>query len=47
MRAGRAAEAQALADQVTALKARGDVLGQRFGLRLCTSDGPGRRPVRR
>jgi len=45
MRAGRAAEAQAVAQQVSTLKARGDVLGQRFGLRLCTSNGPGRRPV--
>jgi hypothetical protein len=45
MRAGRAAEAQSLAEQVSALKARGDLLGQRFGLQLCTSNGPGRRPV--
>jgi hypothetical protein len=45
MRAGRAAEAQATLEQVNALKARGNMLGQRFGLRLCTSNGPGRRPV--
>ncbi len=35
MRAGRAAEAQTAALQVSALKARGDVLGRGFGLRLC------------
>jgi hypothetical protein len=45
MRAGRAAEAQSLAQQVSTLKARGNLLGQRFGLQLCTSNGPGRRPV--
>ena len=45
MRAGRAAEAQATLEQVNGLKARGNMLGQRFGLRLCTSNGPGRRPV--
>jgi hypothetical protein len=35
MRAGRAAEAQTAAQQVSALRARGEVLGRRFGLRLC------------
>jgi hypothetical protein len=45
MRAGRAAEAQATLDQVNGLKARGNMLGQRFGLQLCTSNGPGRRPA--
>jgi hypothetical protein len=45
MRAGRAAEAQTVGAQVNALKARGNMLGQRFGLQLCTSNGPGRRPV--
>jgi hypothetical protein len=45
MRAGRAAEAQTVADQVNALKARDFMLGQRFGLQLCTSNEPGRRRV--
>jgi hypothetical protein len=47
LRAGRSAEAQAVTEQVGALKARGNALGQRFGLRVCTSNGPGRRPVHR
>ena len=41
MRAGRAAEAQALTAAVGTLKTRGNLLGQRFGLQLCTSNGPG------
>ena len=35
MRAGRAAEAQSVTEQVQSLKARGNLLGQRFGLQLC------------
>jgi hypothetical protein len=45
VRAGRAAEAQTVTEQVSALKARGNMLGRRFGLQLCTSNGPGRRAV--
>jgi hypothetical protein len=37
--AGRAAEAQALADQVAALEARGATLGRRFGLADCAGAG--------
>jgi hypothetical protein len=37
--AGRAAEAQALADRVSALEARGDALGRRFGLVACAAGG--------
>jgi hypothetical protein len=34
-----------LADRILRLKATANRLGQRFGLRICTSNGPGRHPV--
>jgi hypothetical protein len=37
--AGRGAEAETLADQVTALETRGDALGRRFGLAACAGEG--------
>jgi hypothetical protein len=40
MRAGGTANVQALEQRVTALKETGNRLGQRFGLRVCTSNGP-------
>jgi hypothetical protein len=42
LHAGRAAEAQAVGEQALTLEARGDMLGSRFGLRLCTAGEPGR-----
>jgi hypothetical protein len=40
MRAGGTAHVQALEQRVLALKTTGNRLGQRFGLRICTSNGP-------
>lgn len=40
LRAGRIADSQALEQRVLVLKAEGNRLGQRFGLRICSSNGP-------
>ena len=39
LRAGRTADVQALEQRVLTLKAEGNRLGQRFGLRICSSNG--------
>jgi hypothetical protein len=39
------AGSDAIHDRIHRLKATANELGQRFGLRICTSNGPGRQPV--
>jgi hypothetical protein len=45
--AGRFGEAAAVRTRLAELKVRGNVAGQRFGLQVCTSNGPDRTPSAR
>ena len=45
--AGATARARAANDRLAQLKVRGNTFGQRFGLQVCTSNGPDRTPAAR
>ena len=47
LESGALEEANAIDARIGRLKVAGNTLGQRFGLRICTSNGPDRTPVPR